>query len=294
MNPFDESKYYLGTLCKRGHDYEGTGKSLRWIRKHECLKCKRIMNKKSLERNKVKLRCENCQRFFLRPKVKYAKNIHKNQKIFCSQKCNGEFRKTKIKVECKNCKKLFEKHKCEIGIRRNNFCSQKCHYEWRKGKNCYTHMLSEENVKNEIEKMGHKFIGPYVNYETKILVICKCGEKWDAYLSVIRRGGTCKICSSKRQGEKMQTGKEVPCVVCGKTKYITPCQEKRNKNFCCSAKCNGRYQANGGSGNWKGGISKESTYKKNYLRKIKEDEILMYYILCKEELNGNTSTTNQS
>jgi len=27
---FDKSKYYLGTVCKRGHDYEGTGMSLRY------------------------------------------------------------------------------------------------------------------------------------------------------------------------------------------------------------------------------------------------------------------------
>lgn len=38
--PFDESRYYLGTLCKRGHDYCGTGLSLRYPSRHcvECLK----------------------------------------------------------------------------------------------------------------------------------------------------------------------------------------------------------------------------------------------------------------
>ncbi len=43
---FDESKYYLGKLCKRGHEYEGTGKSLRRLgykggsrRDGRCPKC---------------------------------------------------------------------------------------------------------------------------------------------------------------------------------------------------------------------------------------------------------------
>jgi hypothetical protein len=42
MKEFDESKYYLGTLCKRGHDYEGTGKSLyRGRPEYRCVECGR-------------------------------------------------------------------------------------------------------------------------------------------------------------------------------------------------------------------------------------------------------------
>jgi len=35
-----KDKYYLGTLCKRGHDHEGTGKSLREKRRGHCYVCK--------------------------------------------------------------------------------------------------------------------------------------------------------------------------------------------------------------------------------------------------------------
>ena len=41
MKPFDETKYYLGKLCKRGHDYDGTGKSLRYM-SHNCVECIKI------------------------------------------------------------------------------------------------------------------------------------------------------------------------------------------------------------------------------------------------------------
>jgi hypothetical protein len=36
---FDAGKYVLGKLCPRGHDYHGTGQSLRHLRRHVCLAC---------------------------------------------------------------------------------------------------------------------------------------------------------------------------------------------------------------------------------------------------------------
>src|SRR5262249_37785388 len=36
---FDTTKYVLGKLCPRGHDYYGTGHALRHLRRHVCLTC---------------------------------------------------------------------------------------------------------------------------------------------------------------------------------------------------------------------------------------------------------------
>lgn len=36
---FDESKVYLGRLCRRGHSYQGTGQSLRRVGHGSCVKC---------------------------------------------------------------------------------------------------------------------------------------------------------------------------------------------------------------------------------------------------------------
>jgi 5-methylcytosine-specific restriction endonuclease McrA len=38
---FDESKYKLGSLCKRGHDWLGTDQTLRWINGSRCIECDR-------------------------------------------------------------------------------------------------------------------------------------------------------------------------------------------------------------------------------------------------------------
>jgi hypothetical protein len=38
---YDTGKYYLGKLCPKGHDYEGTGQSLLYRRNKRCLQCDR-------------------------------------------------------------------------------------------------------------------------------------------------------------------------------------------------------------------------------------------------------------
>lgn len=38
--PFDPARFVLGSLCRRGHDYYGTGQSLRTLGKRECYACK--------------------------------------------------------------------------------------------------------------------------------------------------------------------------------------------------------------------------------------------------------------
>lgn len=41
MEIFDSSMYFLGKLCKRGHQWETTGQSLRYTRNHGCVECER-------------------------------------------------------------------------------------------------------------------------------------------------------------------------------------------------------------------------------------------------------------
>ncbi len=50
MKPFDKSKFYLGNLCKRGHDYEGSGQSLRYLSNNNCRACEALHHKRSPER----------------------------------------------------------------------------------------------------------------------------------------------------------------------------------------------------------------------------------------------------
>lgn len=53
-NEFDEDMLYLGTLCKRGHEYKKTGKSLRRKVNRACIKCSNENSWKSKQKPEVK------------------------------------------------------------------------------------------------------------------------------------------------------------------------------------------------------------------------------------------------
>ncbi|MCP4984636.1 MAG: hypothetical protein GY928_00835 [Colwellia sp.] len=65
---------YLGTLCKRGHDYEGTGKSLRYNSKACCL-CQKEKSHKFYKDNKERLDKVNKQWALDHPER--TKQVHK-------------------------------------------------------------------------------------------------------------------------------------------------------------------------------------------------------------------------
>lgn len=50
---FDATKYYLGRLCKYGHEYEGTGQSLRVLH-GDCVECKKIGDRNCYLRSREK------------------------------------------------------------------------------------------------------------------------------------------------------------------------------------------------------------------------------------------------
>ena len=53
VNIKGEAYYRFGKLCKRGHDYNGTGKSLRLKSDGSCLECKKVLRiEKLLMKNK--------------------------------------------------------------------------------------------------------------------------------------------------------------------------------------------------------------------------------------------------
>jgi 5-methylcytosine-specific restriction endonuclease McrA len=48
---FDPEKRYLGKLCKYGHDYCGTGKSLRYKYSRDCVECSKALKRKLYAEN---------------------------------------------------------------------------------------------------------------------------------------------------------------------------------------------------------------------------------------------------
>lgn len=59
---FDAEKFYLGKLCKRGHEYQGIGKTLRLLPYRECLDCKQCRyheNREAILLQKTKYLVDN-------------------------------------------------------------------------------------------------------------------------------------------------------------------------------------------------------------------------------------------
>ncbi len=51
---FAGTKYYLGKRCPQGHDYQGTGQSLRRREKGDCVKCGKLAKRQKRQQAKVR------------------------------------------------------------------------------------------------------------------------------------------------------------------------------------------------------------------------------------------------
>jgi hypothetical protein len=53
---FDKSKYKLGQLCGKGHDWNGTGQGLRYINGGKCIACQKLWYQSNMEDQRCKAR----------------------------------------------------------------------------------------------------------------------------------------------------------------------------------------------------------------------------------------------
>lgn len=74
---YDREKFYIGSLCKRGHDWQDSGKSLRNIKNHHCDDCRRFheaANKEHLKALRVQWRLDHPERTAEIAREGYLKN----------------------------------------------------------------------------------------------------------------------------------------------------------------------------------------------------------------------------
>ena len=74
-NDFDEARFFLGSVCKRQHDWNGTGHSLRKIKKGECVDCSKVAGKEWRKRNPEKT-AEGRTKYNQQERVKEYKRQH--------------------------------------------------------------------------------------------------------------------------------------------------------------------------------------------------------------------------
>lgn len=120
MNKFDERRYFLGELCSFGHEFEGTGKSLRYKNGKACLVCRRILDgtygkyplfKEGLVDDKK--RCVRCQRLFP-PTLQYfyrSNCTRDGLKGTCKECCGHPFSEDPLPEgykKCSRCKTIYD------------------------------------------------------------------------------------------------------------------------------------------------------------------------------------------
>ena len=74
---YDREKFCLGKLCKRGHDWQDSGKSLRNIKNHHCDDCRRFheaANKEHLRSLRNQWKEENRERVVQQNRESYLRN----------------------------------------------------------------------------------------------------------------------------------------------------------------------------------------------------------------------------
>jgi hypothetical protein len=106
---FDEEKYYLGTLCKRGHDWNNTGFTLRYVKGMNCPLCRRVTSNYKYRRKRPIEIVFNSDKHFL-GELCYQNHEYKNSNKSIRQRRDGV---------CLHCKRLrqreyYYKHKERI------------------------------------------------------------------------------------------------------------------------------------------------------------------------------------
>lgn len=99
----DINKYFLGKLCKRGHDHEGTGQSLRIKRDGCCYECAKMMSNRlrptrrgKYPRQLFPTKCEWCGKECFKRKDQLKSYEHH----FCDRKCSFHYKKKHLKMKC--------------------------------------------------------------------------------------------------------------------------------------------------------------------------------------------------
>lgn len=155
---FDADKFYLGDLCKRGHDYKGTGKSLRPIKRRCCIECeKERREEKQTKRNSDlahaegrlpyrRCRCDICEN--LRKEIKAKWNKHSIEQVRKKRAENPNFDKETYDKNPESFRKASKKYYYENKEKCNATANQ-----YKRDNRDTMLLYSQEYRKNNPEKV---------------------------------------------------------------------------------------------------------------------------------------------
>ncbi len=126
------------------------------------------------EFHREKVRCENCDKVFLKKKSQIELTDHN----FCSKECfyvwTRENWGNQKEIVCENCGKKVSKNIYNVKNYEHHFCSWECYTEWKKGKN---HPRWKPKIVKICEVCGKEFKVPPSKEETAKFCSYKCKMK---------------------------------------------------------------------------------------------------------------------
>lgn len=204
MFEFNEDKHKLGTLCNRGHDWDNTGKSARYISTNQCILCHEIWKLKYREENYDRIR--EIER-------EAASKYHKENRDMILEK-QKEYRKTQAfkdslkRYRERNKEELYDKTK---EWKRNNIDKLRVHYNRRRireRQEDYERYTSED-IKIRYDEFNN--VCAYCDSPDKItmdhiLALSKGGK--DAISNIIPACMTCNLSKGAKYVESWYVGRE--------------------------------------------------------------------------------------
>jgi len=179
---FDSSKVYLGRLCKKGHDYLGTGKSLRRVGHGTCVICGQINSQVKEPLVPIKFWIEQTKT--LRPDIDINKFYLGS---LCSKEHNFEGLRRLSSRICLQCEEVKRKAKDEQRL----IHSKKPNHQ--------------QSLSSQIEHT--KIVAPEIDTSQFYLAtLCKHKHEYAATGKSLRRiiGGDCVECKGQRHLIKVQ------------------------------------------------------------------------------------------
>lgn len=169
---FDTTKYKLGNLCKKGHDYNGTGMSLRLLRWNYCIECWKSNAKRhyTKHREEILVKAKKVRKLEQKPpKLKFSQEILIVQGIDSSKYRVGKL-----------CKKNHEFLNTGGSLRYSSGRCLECHREWYKN-----NLERQKNLKHSWYKRNkNKYQAFYKRHKEEIIQYQK--TNWERTKEIAR------------------------------------------------------------------------------------------------------------
>ncbi|UBF29837.1 HNH endonuclease (plasmid) [Kovacikia minuta CCNUW1] len=153
LEEFDQSKYFLGNLCNKNHDYKKSGKSLRYTKRGRCVECQRdsannyyTKNADSVKAKQKQLYPKNKEKIAKRDKLYREKNLEK-----ISQRKKDYYQNNKARIRVKN--RFYHEQNKEKRLRYGT--------EWRQKNREYKNQKQAEYRKENPEKVRQSLLSWY-------------------------------------------------------------------------------------------------------------------------------------